>query len=170
MSASELLNSFYDAVTETAELSSEYKVCPELDEVPVTVTKYDIKNGSKVGADGIERPWFMLILTYAVDSQEAKEFLSRDEVTVNGSPIFLTVEETGTINLERNQSLKRTLKVLDLVSDEPQSNKEIMDSFIGAYATGRVTHRAMTDKEGNALLSDEGEPRVQAEVSAIASA
>lgn len=168
MSATELLNSFLEQTVDSAEMNTEYLLCPELEDVPVIVKKYQIRNGTSV-RDGIEKPWFMMSLQYTIDSQEAREAVKRDEVTVYGQPIFLTVSEEGKLDMDNNQNLARTLKIFD-IDIEGKTNKEIFDSFIGCYAIGKIAHSAMTDKNGEMMLDEEGNQRYRAEVTAIGKA
>jgi len=168
MSASELLNSFMEQTVDSAEMNTEYLLCPEVEDVPVIVKDYQIRNGTSV-RDGVERPWFMVSLQYTIDSQEAREAVKRDEVIVYGLPIFLTVSEEGKLDMDNNQSLARTLKIFD-IDIEGKTNKEIFDSFIGCYAIGKVSHSLMVDKAGEAMLDEEGWQRYRAEVTAIGKA
>lgn len=165
MSATELLNNFLEQTVDSAEMNTEYLLCPELEDVPVIVKNYQIRNGTSV-RDGVEKPWFMMNLQYTIDSQEARDTVKRDEVNVYGQSIFLTVSEDGKLDMDNNQSLARTLKIFN-VDVEGKTNKEIFDSLIGCYAVGKVAHSAMTDKTGAAMLDEEGEQRYRAEVTAI---
>lgn len=171
MSAENLLNSFLETTVETAELNSEFLLCPEMEDVPVTVKDSTFRIGTYVGkADGEEKIWANLSLQYVVDSAEAREAVKRDEVIVYGAPIFLTIDpETMQLDPDNNQALARTLKVFGLTVEPGMSVKEIFDSFIGGYCIAKITHRAMENKEG-AILDEEGNQRYSAEVSAIGKA
>jgi len=168
MSAEALLEGFLQQTVDSAELNTEFLLCPELEGVPVTVKKWDIKTGTYNDKEGVEKAYYNLTIQYIVDSEEARAELSRDEVVVYGSSVFLTVSEEGKLDLQNNQMLARTLRVFDCPV-ENLTNKEILDSLIGCYGVGKVTHRALSNKAGP-LLDEEGNQRYSAEVSAIGKA
>lgn len=165
MSAENLLNDFLTKATEEGELNSEYFLCPEFDKVSLEVKDWEVKAGTSTkNAENVEKPWAMLILRYKVDSEEARQKVKRDEVLVKSKPVFLSVNDDLTLNLDSNQQLARTLKIFEL---EMQGTlQELFDSFIGCYVEGQITHRPMENKEG-VVLDEEGNTIYIAEVNKI---
>ena len=169
MSAEQLMADFLATEGAEEELSLEYPLCPELEDVPVTVQKHQFRMGTYIVKEGYpdageERIWANLSLQFLVDSDEAREAIKRDEVILFGSSIRISIKD-GKLDPNNNQALARTLKVFGLTSTE-LSMQELFDSFTGTSAIGKITHRALENKEG-AILDEEGNQRYGAEVSAL---
>lgn len=166
----DILNQTVETENEEGQLNSEYFICPELEDVPVTVKDYTFRSGTYTSKAGEEKIWSSLTLQYDVDSQEAREEMKRDEVVVYGSSIFLSIDaETLKLDPDNNQSLARTLKIFGLSIEDGMTVAEIFESFKGGYCMGKVTHRAMENKDGP-VLDEEGNQQYGAEVSAIGKA
>lgn len=166
MSAEALLNNFLDSsVAEGGELNTQYLMCPELSAAPASITKWDVKTGTFTDKKtGEERQWAILQLTWNIDSEEAREATKRDEVNVNQS-VSLSLTSEGKLDTDNNQTLGRLAKMFDL--DIGTSVRDLFNSFIGQFAYVKVTHRALTNKAGEALLDEEGNQRYSAEVTGV---
>ena len=162
MSAEALLNNFLDSsVAEGGELNTQYLLCPELDAAPASITKWDVKTGTFTDKGGEERQWAILQLTWNIDSEEARQATKRDEVTVNQS-VSLALTSEGKLDPDNNQALARLAKMFDL--DIGVSVRELFGSFIGQFGYVKVAHRALVNKQKEALLDEEGNQRYSAEV------
>lgn len=165
--AKELLDNFLDSTVETAELYTEYFLCPVFDSVPASIKEVEFNTGMAKSKNGEEeKPWFSVQFKYDIDSQEAREAVHRDTVTLPGRPIFLNLDKDGKIDPINNQTIARMIKMFG-IDISGMSVRAIFDSFKGQYVTARVIHRELKDKDGNYLLDDEGKIRVAAEVSNI---
>ena len=171
MSAQELLTSFMDAEIGTEELNEEYFVCPELEDVPITVVDYDIRIGTYVDkATDEEKIWSNLILKFNVDSDEAREELKRDKVIVPGSPIFLRVnEETRQLDPDNNQPLAKLIKLFGLSMEAGATTQQLFESFKGCYCYGVIRQRDMINKDKEIVRDEEGNAKQVAEVVSYAS-
>lgn len=168
MSAEALLASFLQQTNSETELNTEYFSCPEFEEVPASIASHEIKTGMATSKNGEqEKPWFSLNLKWSIDSEVAREAVHRDEVLVNGRPIFLTVSPDNTLDPVNNQPLARLLKMFE-IDMAGMTNAEIFACLNGKQATVRVVHRALTNKSGEALLDEKGEPRFAPEVTGYA--
>lgn len=170
MSAENFLNSFLAQTNETAELNTEYFICPELEEAPATVSDYQLKSGMSKGKDGeSERPWVALTLQWDINSPEAREATQRDTVKVYGQPVFLAITEQGQLDPVNNQALGRLYKLFG-IDVSGLTIKEMLDCLKGQYASVKVKHRALINKDKEPLLDDEGNQRYSAEVVAVGAA
>lgn len=169
MSAQDALNSFLNTTNDEAEFSTEFLICPEIEETGAIIKDYQLKTGtSKSNGGEEEKPWFALTLKWDIDSEEAREATKRDNVIVSGQPIFLTVKD-GKLDKDNNQQLARYFKIFD-INPAGMTPLEIFETLKGQYANVKVTHRQLKDKDGNYLLDDEDNVRVSAEVSAVGKA
>ena len=167
MSAEQLVADFLATTVESSEMNTEYKLCPELEEAPLTVKGTELRAGTyQDSASGEERAWYSLSVEYSVDSPEAREEMGRDEVVVYGS-VFLTVKD-GELDMENNQQLAKLLKIFDINPTE-LTIQEIFDSLIGNYCVGKITHVAQMKKK-EPVLDDEGNPKYNAEVTMVSAA
>ena len=164
MSAEALLNNFLDsAVSQTGELNTEYLLCPELDAAPASIEKWDVKTGTFTDKKtGEERQWAILQLTWNVDSPEAREVVKRDDVKV-GQSVSLSLTAEGRLDPDNNQALGRLCKLFDLEIGS-MAVRELFNSMIGQFAYVKVAHRALVNKDKEALLDESGNQRYSAEV------
>lgn len=154
MSTDTLIANLLDTVNETADGSTEYKLCPPVS-ANATIKKWDLASGTRKSQNGeTEEPWFSITFQWDIDSPEAREAIGRDTVLVSQNPIFITLNEQGHLSsgVNQNVALWRLIQLFDIPT-AGVSLRGIFDSFVGQYAFVQVEHRAYQNKSNETVYS-----------------
>lgn len=160
---SEALSSFLNQVVED-QIEDKYILVPECEAV-ATVKDYTFLEGVGTSPDGeTEQPWFILLINFELDSEEAREVTNRDDVLVSSNH-FLRQNAQGGLDVRGNVQLGRFLKVLG-VESAGRTAIQIFDDLAGRSCNAKVKH-VVRRKDKEDVLDEEGNPVVDARITAI---
>jgi hypothetical protein len=163
----ELVNSFLDAVNDDSAMNTEYLVCPELESAPATVEKIEVNVGTYTDKKTQqERKWANLQLVWDIDSEEARQVVKRDKVSVRQTIMLAFNKDETALDNDNNQTLGRLLKMFD-IDKAGKTNGQLFESFVGRFAYVKVVQRHIQNKEKELQYDGEGNPRMMPEVVAV---
>lgn len=142
------LNNLLSSAINVEELDTEYHICPEV-ECNATISGTDVRTGNSdkmVGRANSTGMWASLNIAWDLDSEDAREELKRDKITVYQS-IFLTVVDDAAgnprLDLRNNQELAVLTKLFDIDGETVQ---EVIDGLQGQLGFVSVTHEIYKDR------------------------